>query len=445
MPLSKSKGKRPSSAGVVSAEILLKEFKFVGQLGVGAFGSVYKAVHAMTKYTVAIKKIEVNASYPAQSLADEISLIRDLDNQHIVKYLGSFFVKPHLNIVMEYCEAGSVADIMRLRRKTMQEKEIATILQGTLQGLQYMHSKRHVHRDIKSGNVLLAKTGTVKLADFGVAGQLSETTQKRKTVIGSPFWMAPEVIQEIGHDSMADLWSLGILAIEMAEGKPPHADIHPMRAIFRIAQNEAPTFKDPSMWGDPFRTLLSKCLVKDPRKRASAKDLLKLPFIKTAKPPGEVLAKVTADAIKIMDEKLKRDGTLAEIDELGGNGGGNKGASAGEGSSAAAGATTLSGGSAGSSGSTIIGGGVDLGTLVIHDDEDIPADEKPAFLKHYEEAAAREVVQRATKGASGSGSSTPTILTQDTDLDDLRERLEVLAGKRGSVSKKSPRKRPSST
>eukprot|EP00041_Stephanoeca_diplocostata_P028666 m.826367 g.826367 ORF g.826367 m.826367 type:complete len:449 (+) comp23411_c0_seq4:426-1772(+) len=447
MPLGRRSSKRPNSAGVVSAELLLKEFKIVGQLGVGAFGSVHKAIHAMTGHTVAIKKIEVDTSDPAKGLANEINMIRDLDNVHIVKYLGSFFVKPHLNIVMEYCAAGSVADMMRLLRRTMTEPEIATILQGTLQGLQYMHAKRHIHRDIKSGNVLLVRDGTVKLADFGVAGQLSETTQKRKTVIGSPFWMAPEVIQEVGHDSLADLWSLGILAIEMAEGRPPYSDIHPMRAIFKIAQNAPATFRDPERWSEGLRAVLGKCLVKDTRKRATATVLLKMPFIKTARPAGETLAAATSEVISIMDAKLKRDGTLADLYDGGGGGGVPSPKPSGKDPAPHA---SDNGDDGSPSGQTFNAGTcMDLNTLVINDDvSDFPDGEKPAFLRHYEEAALAEkkssLSEVMASDKSDSGSSTPTLLTQEVDLQDLRHRLEVLASaeaKQEKAAKKSPKKR----
>uniref|UniRef100_A0A8C0HDS4 Protein kinase domain-containing protein n=1 Tax=Chelonoidis abingdonii TaxID=106734 RepID=A0A8C0HDS4_CHEAB len=148
---------------------------------------------------------------------------------YVVKYYGSYFKNTDLWIVMEYCGAGSVSDIIRLRNKTLTEDEIATILKSTLKGLEYLHFMRKIHRDIKAGNILLNTEGHAKLADFGVAGQLTDTMAKRNTVIGTPFWMAPEVIQEIGYNCVADIWSLGITSIEMAEGKPPYADIHPMR------------------------------------------------------------------------------------------------------------------------------------------------------------------------------------------------------------------------
>lgn len=138
----------------------------------------------------------------------------------------------------------------------------------------------NIFRDIKAGNILLNSEGHAKLADFGVAGQLTDTMAKRNTVIGTPFWMAPEVIEEVGYDCVADIWSLGITALEMAEGKPPYGDIHPMRAIFMIPQKPPPSFRDPDRWTTEFIDFVSLCLVKNPEERATATDLLQHVFIK---------------------------------------------------------------------------------------------------------------------------------------------------------------------
>ncbi|XP_036088784.1 serine/threonine-protein kinase 3 isoform X4 [Rousettus aegyptiacus] len=182
------------------------------------------------------------------------------------------------------------------------EDEIATILKSTLKGLEYLHFMRKIHRDIKAGNILLNTEGHAKLADFGVAGQLTDTMAKRNTVIGTPFWMAPEVIQEIGYNCVADIWSLGITSIEMAEGKPPYADIHPMRAIFMIPTNPPPTFRKPELWSDDFTDFVKKCLVKNPEQRATATQLLQHPFIKNAKPVS-ILRDLITEAMEI---KAKR-------------------------------------------------------------------------------------------------------------------------------------------
>ncbi|XP_078009802.1 serine/threonine-protein kinase 3 isoform X6 [Phascolarctos cinereus] len=224
------------------------------------------------------------------------------EGPYVVKYYGSYFKNTDLWIVMEYCGAGSVSDIIRLRNKTLTEDEIATILKSTLKGLEYLHFMRKIHRDIKAGNILLNTEGHAKLADFGVAGQLTDTMAKRNTVIGTPFWMAPEVIQEIGYNCVADIWSLGITSIEMAEGKPPYADIHPMRAIFMIPTNPPPTFRKPELWSDEFTDFVKKCLVKSPEQRATATQLLQHPFIKNAKPVS-ILRDLITEAMEI---KAKR-------------------------------------------------------------------------------------------------------------------------------------------
>ncbi|XP_048657853.1 serine/threonine-protein kinase 3 [Marmota marmota marmota] len=272
--------------------------------------------------------------------------MQQCDSPYVVKYYGSYFKNTDLWIVMEYCGAGSVSDIIRLRNKTesfhvgkdfkmstpltiftveyqfsfsvdqgiissvyicvftygLTEDEIATILKSTLKGLEYLHFMRKIHRDIKAGNILLNTEGHAKLADFGVAGQLTDTMAKRNTVIGTPFWMAPEVIQEIGYNCVADIWSLGITSIEMAEGKPPYADIHPMRAIFMIPTNPPPTFRKPELWSDDFTDFVKKCLVKNPEQRATATQLLQHHFIKNAKPVS-ILRDLITEAMEI---KAKR-------------------------------------------------------------------------------------------------------------------------------------------
>uniref|UniRef100_A0A8B9XP40 non-specific serine/threonine protein kinase n=1 Tax=Bos mutus grunniens TaxID=30521 RepID=A0A8B9XP40_BOSMU len=285
-------------------------FDVLEKLGEGSYGSVYKAIHKETGQIVAIKQVPVESDL--QEIIKEISIMQQCDSPHVVKYYGSYFKNTDLWIVMEYCGAGSVSDIIRLRNKTLTEDEIATILQSTLKGLEYLHFMRKIHRDIKAGNILLNIEGHAKLADFGVAGQLTDTMAKRNTVIGTPFWMAPEVIQEIGYNCVADIWSLGITAIEMAEGKPPYADIHPMRAIFMIPTNPPPTFRKPELWSDSFMDFVKQCLVKSPEQRATATQLLQHPFVKSAKGVS-ILRDLINEA---MDVKLKRqEAQQREVDQ----------------------------------------------------------------------------------------------------------------------------------
>lgn len=277
-------------------------FDILEKLGEGSYGSVFKANYKETGEIVAIKQVPVESDL--QEIIKEISIMQQCNSPHVVRYYGSYFKNSDLWIVMEYCGAGSVSDIIRLRNKTLTEDEIAAILQSTLKGLEYLHFMRKIHRDIKAGNILLNSEGHAKLADFGVAGQLTDTMAKRNTVIGTPFWMAPEVIQEIGYNCVADIWSLGITAIEMAEGKPPYADIHPMRAIFMIPTNPPPTFRNCDNWTEPFRDFVSQCLIKNPENRATATQLLQHPFIKNAK-PNNVLRALITDAMELKLKKLE--------------------------------------------------------------------------------------------------------------------------------------------
>ncbi|XP_066269571.1 serine/threonine-protein kinase 3-like [Branchiostoma lanceolatum] len=277
---------RKSELKKLSEESLTRQpeevFDVLEKLGEGSYGSVFKAMHKESGQVLAIKQVPVDTDL--QEIIKEISIMQQCDSEYVVRYFGSYFKNSDLWIVMEYCGAGSVSDIMKLRNKTLTEDEIAAITSMVLKGLEYLHFMRKIHRDIKAGNILLNTEGDAKLADFGVAGQLTDTMAKRNTVIGTPFWMAPEVIQEIGYDCLADIWSLGITALEMAEGKPPYADIHPMRAIFMIPTKPPPTFRNPEKWSQEFIDFVSQCLVKNPQQRPSATQLLQHPFIRAAKP-----------------------------------------------------------------------------------------------------------------------------------------------------------------
>ncbi|XP_069157319.1 serine/threonine-protein kinase 3 isoform X5 [Procambarus clarkii] len=288
----------------LSEESLMRQpeevFDIICKLGEGSYGSVYKALHKESGQVLAIKQVPIDTDL--QEIIKEISIMQQCDSHHVVKYYGSYFKDSDLWIVMEYCGAGSVSDIMRLRKKTLTEEEIATVIYDTLRGLEYLHLRRKIHRDIKAGNILLNTQGHAKLADFGVAGQLSDTMAKRNTVIGTPFWMAPEVIQEIGYDCVADIWSLGITALEMAEGKPPYGDIHPMRAIFMIPTKPPPSFREPDQWQPEFIDFVSRCLVKNPEERATASELLQNQFIRGAQ-PSSILRNMLEEAMEIRESQ----------------------------------------------------------------------------------------------------------------------------------------------
>ncbi|KGB79862.2 STE/STE20/YSK protein kinase [Cryptococcus deuterogattii R265] len=263
-------------------------YTLLEKLGAGNFGTVWKASHNDTKEIVAIKMIDLESSDDDISeIQAEIAHLSSCWSDHVTKYYGSFVRGARLWIVMEYLAGGSCLDL--LKPGVFTEAQIAIVCRELLLGLEYLHMEGKIHRDIKAANVLLSASGDVKLADFGVAAQLSSHKSQRHTFVGTPFWMAPEVIRQAGYDSRADIWSLGITAIEMAKGDPPLSEYHPMRVLFLIPKARAPTLDPEEGWSEEFQDFIEKCLQKDPRDRATAKQLLQHRFIRFAEKTTDLI------------------------------------------------------------------------------------------------------------------------------------------------------------
>jgi serine/threonine protein kinase len=276
------------------------------KLGEGSYGSVWKAMHIQSGIVVAIKRVGIDNDL--EDIMKEIDFMKGCRSPYIVRYFGSYLKDNELWIVMEFCGAGSVCDMMKICDNTLSEEQIAVVCKDVLYGLAYLHGLRKIHRDIKAGNILLNINGASKLADFGVSGQLSDTMAKRQTVIGTPFWMAPEVIQEVGYDIKADIWSLGITCIEMAESKPPYSNIHPMRAIFMIPSKPPPRLTDHDKWSKDFHDFIFKTLTKSPEQRATAEELLQHPFITKSK--TRVILQPLLDRQDQIINRIGRDAAL---------------------------------------------------------------------------------------------------------------------------------------
>ncbi|XP_047643350.1 serine/threonine-protein kinase 10 isoform X4 [Phacochoerus africanus] len=282
-------------------------WEIVGELGDGAFGKVYKAKNKETGALAAAKVIETKSEEELEDYIVEIEILATCDHPYIVKLLGAYYYDGKLWIMIEFCPGGAVDAIMLELDRGLTEPQIQVVCRQMLEALMFLHSKKIIHRDLKAGNVLMTLEGDIRLADFGVSAKNLKTLQKRDSFIGTPYWMAPEVVmcetmKDTPYDYKADIWSLGITLIEMAQIEPPHHELNPMRVLLKIAKSDPPTLLTPSKWSVEFRDFLKTALDKNPETRPSAAQLLEHPFVSSVT-SNKALRELVAEAkAEVMEE-----------------------------------------------------------------------------------------------------------------------------------------------
>eukprot|EP01104_Vermistella_antarctica_P010373 TRINITY_DN276_c0_g1_i1.p1 TRINITY_DN276_c0_g1~~TRINITY_DN276_c0_g1_i1.p1 ORF type:complete len:1405 (+),score=445.67 TRINITY_DN276_c0_g1_i1:412-4626(+) len=295
-----------STAQQLAAELLSKDdptvvFDLIEELAVGSFGSVYKGTYKPTGEIVAVKVCQLEDEDSFTDLMFEISILRKCEHPNIVKFFGAYQKGDEIYIAMELAQGGAVNTLYEVLDEPLEEDVIAYILQESLKGLEYMHDKAIIHRDIKAANILLTSDGAVKLADFGVSAVMKSKDERRNTFVGTPYWMAPEIVNtkdfNVLYDRRVDIWALGITTFELAELNPPLSDIPPMKALFDIPRRASPKIQDPENWTEEFLDFVHSCVLKDTNARKDATEMLAHPFLRKA---------CTAEKLVGLIEKVNR-------------------------------------------------------------------------------------------------------------------------------------------
>jgi hypothetical protein len=298
----------PSLDELVKKENPLKQFCSITKIGEGTFGEVFVGTDRRSLDKVAIKKMDLNDNYE-EDLITEIQMMQSSKHDNIVRYIDSYKWGDDLWVVMEYMTGGSLTEILeQFKHIRLTEEQIALICFECLKALEYIHSNHRIHRDIKSDNVLLTNEGEIKLADFGYTVQLTQKKDKRNTTIGTPYWEAPEVITGDLYDTKVDIWSLGIMAMEMAEGEPPYMDLPPLTALRLIVVDGIPPLPS-AKWSPEMRDFVNQCLMIKVEQRGSASNLLRHDFLRKACPKEEIGRVIK----KVRNLKKKEEGDIATL------------------------------------------------------------------------------------------------------------------------------------
>ncbi|KAM6997975.1 STE20-like serine/threonine-protein kinase isoform 2-T2 [Tautogolabrus adspersus] len=287
----------------------------IGELGDGAFGKVFKAQNKQNGTLAAAKVIDTKTEDELEDYMVEIDILASCDHHHIVKLLDAFYFEGKLWILIEFCAGGAVDAIMLELERPLTEPQIRVVCRQTLEALCYLHENKVIHRDLKAGNILLSLNGEVKLADFGVSAKNTKTLQRRDSFIGTPYWMAPEVVmcetsKDRPYDYKADIWSLGVTLIELAQVEPPNHEMNPMRVLLKIAKAEPPTLMHPSRWSPEFSDFLRKALDKNVDHRWSPVQLLQHPFVTSVtdcKPLRELIAEAKAEVTEELEDSKEEE------------------------------------------------------------------------------------------------------------------------------------------
>lgn len=305
-------------------------WEMVGELGGGAFGIVYKAQQKQTHQLAAAKMCALDGEDDLSDFMIEIDILSECKHPNVVELYEAFFTEGKLWMLIEYCDGGAVDSIMVELEKPLTEPQISYVCQNMTKGLAFLHKSKVIHRDLKAGNVLLTMSGGIKIADFGVSAKNKQTLQKHDTFIGTPYWMAPEVVlcetfRDNPYDFKVDIWSLGITLIEFAQMEPPNHEMSPMRVLLKIQKSDPPKLDQPGKWSKEFNDFIAKALIKDPASRPTSEELLKHSFINRtldSKPIRDLLLEYKADVVEeeLVDEEAEEQRTSQlplELDQLG--------------------------------------------------------------------------------------------------------------------------------